>query len=649
MLTFGLYRQVSNQVTMEKWNVTKSAELYGIENWGGGFFGVNPDGHVTVTPNNKEPAQRLDLYELVKSLRGRGIELPILVRFDGIIRSRVQQVQDAFRAAIESFDYRGHYSLAYPVKVNQQRHVVDAVRAAGRIGGIGLEVGSKPELLAVLAIHDQPNGLLLCNGYKDSDYIELALLARKLGRRSIIIVEQLYEVDTILRKAAKLGLDAEIGIRMKPANRGSGRWSESGGENAKFGLHSYEIAQAVEILKNSGKLSWLKLLHFHVGSQITSINAIKRALTEAGRMFVELSRVTSSMCLLDVGGGLAVDYDGSRTNFQSSMNYTTEEYARDVVWQIQNICDQENIPHPDIISESGRAVVAHHSLLVTEVMDAASMLNAPGEPELPPTKQKTLKEIYNLLHEVSIKSWQENLHDALSLREEVVLRFMQGGLTLSERAYADRTLKYILMKIRAVASELKNIPEDLERLDESLRDTYFCNFSLFQSLPDSWAIEQLFPVMPIHRLQEEPVRRAMLADVTCDSDGKIDHFIDQKDVKKQVNLHPYLEAEPYYLGIFLTGAYQEILGDLHNLFGDTNAVHIGFNEKGESEIVSLIEGDTVREVLSYVQFDAPDLLIRLRTSVERALHDGSLTPEDSAKLQKRFKEALEGYTYLLRD
>ncbi len=633
-------------MSMENWNTSKSAETYFIDAWGAGYFGINPQGNLTVYPERNQ-TRSLDVYQLICSLVKRGIEVPILVRFDGIVRDRVRSIQDAFVNAIKEFGYKGSYRLAYPIKVNQQRHVVDSVRLAGKQREIGLEVGSKPELLAVLAIHDTPGGLLICNGYKDAEYIELALLARKLGRRSIIVVEQPYEIESIMQISERVGVEAEIGIRINPVTRGSGRWEGSAGEGARFGLNSYEVIEAIQKLKACGKEHWVKLVHFHVGSQITSIGAIKRVLRETTRMYTELARLCPSLSILDIGGGLAVDYDGSRTNFPSSMNYSIEEYARDVVWSVLTCCDEAGVKHPDLVSESGRAIVAHHAVLVTEVTDVAPVLDAVEKLQPPPSDNDILREIHELYETVSIKNCHEVLHDALGLKDEILLRFVQGNLSLTERAYADQGVKYLLSKIDRLSMNLKHIPEDLAKLGPSLRDMYFCNFSVFQSLPDLWAIDHLFPVMPIHRLDTEPTRRAYIADLTCDSDGKIDRFIDLKDVKPYVLLHEYRPHEPYYIGLFLVGAYQEILGDLHNLFGDTNAVHIDVNAAGEVDIAEVIEGDTIREVLSYVQFSTDDLQERLRRSIEVSLKNGTLTPEESAKLQKRFREGLEGYTYFV--
>lgn len=632
---------------METWNINKSAELYGIGSWGEGYFDVNQKGHVVVRPNRN--GQEIDLREFVSLLVQRGIEAPVLVRFDGIIRDRVKRLNAAFRGAIEGFGYKGAYRPVYPIKVNQQRHVVDVVRGAGRGVGLGLEVGSKPELVAVLAIHDTPDALLLCNGYKDREFIELALLARKLGRRPIIIVEQLYELNQIIEASNRLGVEAEIGIRMKPSTKGSGRWEASAGEKAKFGLSIHEIVLALDELKRQDKIGWLKLLHFHIGSQVTAISAIKRTLREATRMFTEIHKMAPSLCMFDVGGGLAVDYDGSRTNFDSSMNYGVEEYARDIVDAIQRACTDAEVPHPDIITESGRATVAHHSILITQVIDVAPALDVIPSLVQPPTDHEILERVATLYRDLNVKNCRETLNDALSLRDEILERFNLGDLSLTERAYADKVFWHLLAKIRQAFSGLKYIPEELEKIEEDLRDTYFCNFSIFQSLPDSWAIDQLFPVMPLNRLLEEPTRRGLLADVSCDSDGKLDKFIDLKDVKNHVRLHNFKGTEPYYIGIFLVGAYQEILGDLHNLFGDTNAVHVDIDANGQIELIQVVEGDSVREVLGYVQYNPADLIESLRLAIEKSLREGKLTTEESAKLQKRYREALEGYTYLVVD
>ncbi len=619
-------------------------EDYSIRAWGKPYFDINPQGHVAVRLQPK--AKSGDLYELVQSLVKRGIEAPILIRFDDILRDRIRCIQRAFDAAINEFRYDNTFRLAYPIKVNQQRTIVGIIAATGRDRLLGLEVGSKPELIAVLSIHDTPGALLLCNGYKDAEYIEIALLATKIGRRSVIIIEQLYELKIVLDIAQKLNIDPEIGFRMRPFNKGSGRWNTSGGDMAKFGLSSHEIVEGIDMLKQAGKIHWVKLLHFHLGSQIPSIVSIKKAVGEAARMYTELARDCPEMCFFDVGGGLGIDYDGSRTSSDSSMDYTIEEYARDVVFAIGDACDKEGLSPPTIITESGRAIVAHHSVLITEVIDVAPALEAVDLLDPPPSEQEVLASLYALYQNVTIDNCHEVLHDAQELKERIFECFVHGTLSLKERAYAEQTFKHLIAKIRLVSRELTDVPTEIKNLDKLLLDTYFCNFSVFQSLPDSWAINQLFPIMPIHRLDEEPKRSGIIADLSCDSDGKIDHFVGRYAPKDFLKLHQS-NGQPYFLGIFLVGAYQEILGGLHNLFGDTNAVHVELDADGCWQINNVIEGDTIREVLGYVQYNPQELVERLRAAIETSLKCGRLSAEESAKLQKKFKEALESYTYLV--
>ena len=601
---------------MGSWDVSKSSEQYRIEGWGAGYFKINERGNVEVQPDVNRSS--IDLHTIVEDVVRRGVKPPLLIRFDGILRQRAQGIYNAFNKAIAECDFKGNYTLTYPVKVNQQRQVVESIKKAVDGSTIGLEVGSKPELLAVLANHDLPSGLLLCNGYKDYQFIELALMASKLGLRPIITVEQFYELDTIIRASEAIGVTPEIGLRMNPSNRGAGRWAGSAGENAKFGLALFEI-----------------------------VDAIKKGMREAARVYTELYRMCPSIEFLDVGGGLGVDYDGSRTNFESSMNYTTDQYARDVVWEITNACDESGTPHPNIISESGRALVAHHAVLVTEVMDVAEVPEPPTQLEAAPSDDDKLRELNILYRDLSLKNCHETFSDALALRDEFLQRFIQGNITLEERAYAERSLRFLFTRINGLKNELKHVPEDFEALEGMLKDTYFCNFSVFQSILDHWAIEQLFPIMPIHRLASEPSRRAVIADLTCDSDGKIDKFIDLHGVQRHIDLHPYKGDQPYYIGIFLVGAYQECLGNLHNLFGDTNAVHVEVDETGAPRISSIVEGDTIKEVLSYVQYSGDDLLNGLNRMIDLAVRNGTMSAEESAKFMARYKQSLGGYTYLL--
>ncbi len=628
---------------VEGWTTKKSLDLYGAQRWGDGYFGVNDKGNLVVRPSAN--GQEIDLFETTQMLVRRGIEAPVLFRFDGIIRNRIERLNKAFTTAIEQAGYPGKYRGVFPIKVNQQRHVVDAIQRYGRATNLGLEVGSKPELIAVLALQDNPEALLLCNGYKDSDYIELAMLGRKLGRRVVIIIEQLSEVKTILDIADKLNVEIELGIRMKPIARGAGHWENSGGEQAKFGLRTAEIMVALETLKERGKESWVTLLHYHVGSQITSITAIQKVLREATRMYTELAKLCPSMKLFDVGGGLAVDYDGSRTNFPSSMNYTMDEYARDVVDAIQVACSEAELPAPDIVTEAGRALTAHHAVLVFPVAEISKVVESLPQIEKPKKKQKTLTRLYDMYEEVTVKNCQEFYNDALVIRDEVLQRFITGDLSLAERAAADSIYWHLMQKIKILSAQLRHMPEDLEKLNDNLRDTYFCSFSVFQSMPDSWAIGQLFPVMPIHKHNIEPSRRGVLCDMSCDSDGQLDTFVDLKDVKNYLPLHDVRDDETYYLAAFLVGAYQEILGDLHNLFGDNNAVHLDVNEDGKVEVLNVVEGDTVREVLAYVQYNPSNLITQWRIATEKAAESGAITDREAAHFQKRYLAALDSYTY----
>lgn len=626
---------------MNETSINQQKKLYGIQNWGQPYFDINDAGHVIVKINDAQG----DLYELITSLVQRGIEPPILIRLNGIIRDRIHTLHTAFQEAIRDFNYRNTYQIAYPIKVNPQNHIVEVINQATHSYSMGLEVGSKPELLAVLTLEGN-SSFLLCNGYKDAEYIEIALLSKKLGKRPIIIVEQAYELKLILEIAQKLEIDAEIGFRMKPTYKGSGRWTYSGGDFAKFGLNSHEIVQCLEELKNANKLAWLKLLHVHIGSQITSIEAIKKALAEAARMYTEIAKLCPSLAFFDAGGGLGIDYDGSKTTAQSSMNYSVGEYARDVVFAIGEACLKANLPDPIIITESGRAIVAQHAILITEVIDVSPSLQATEKIDPPPTSHEVPQSLYTLYQETTSENCLETLHDALELKEKIIEGFVYEDLNLTERAYSEQVYRRLLAKIRHVSRELEYVPEDIENLDKSLFDLYFCNFSVFQSIPDSWAIDQQFPIMPIHRLTEKPNRRAILADISCDSDGKIDHFIMRREIRPYIQLHEPTSL-PYYIGIFFVGAYQEIMGGLHNLFGDTNAVHVELNADGSWEIQQIVEGDTIEEVLSYTQYQPKQMLERLRHLIEKALKEGLMSKEESAQLQKKMKQSLESYTYLV--
>lgn len=631
---------------MNKWTYQDSAQLYGVDQWGAGFFGVNSSGSIQVTPNGSDQPG-IDLNRLIEDLKQRGIKLPVLLRFEGILERRVREINESFGEAIRSHAYRGTYRSVYPIKVNQQRQVVQTLMAAGREFGMGLEVGSKPELLAVVAMHDVPDALCICNGYKDDAYIEIALLSTRLGRHPIIVVEKFSELDTIMRVSKRVGIRPRIGLRAKLATRGAGRWEASGGDRSKFGLDANELVAAVEKLRGEAMLDCVELLHFHLGSQITSISTIKKAITEGARLFVELHRLGAKARFLDVGGGLGVDYDGSRTTFDSSMNYSLQEYANDVVWLIQETCDSAEIPHPDIISESGRALVAHHAALVMNVLgvsrlvDRAFQLDDGDEDE--DDLARSLREV---VRGITRKNYQEAFHDLVQLRDEVLTRFNLGLVDLKTRAVADEVYWLGCREILKITRELTYVPDDLSGLEKHLSDTYFCNFSVFQSLPDHWAIQHVFPVVPIHRLNQQPTRFGVLGDITCDSDGKMDRFIDLRDVKPYLELHDVAPGEDYHLGVFLVGAYQEILGDLHNLFGDTNAVHVAVDEQGRYRLTAMIEGDRIDEVLSYVQIHATELSTALRSAAERAVEDERMSFEESGRLLRRYDQALRSYTYL---
>jgi arginine decarboxylase len=630
---------------MDKWKIQDAVETYGIRHWGKGYFSINGKGHVVVHPT-KADKPAIDLKDLVDQLQARGIQLPILLRFTDILRHRVGEIHQAFQQAMAEYEYQGSYCCVYPIKVNQQRHVVEEFLDFGRPFNFGLEAGSKPELLAVLALtNGNAETPIICNGFKDDEFIRMTMLARKIGKRIIPVVEKFTELETIVRHAEDLNVRPLIGVRAKLAARGAGRWKSSAGYRSKFGLTITEILDAFEYLKQRGMADCLQLLHFHLGSQITNIRNIKSALNEASRIYAELARLGAGMRYLDVGGGLGIDYDGSQTDFESSVNYTLQEYANDVVFRIKSVCDEAGIPHPTIISESGRGVVAYHSVLVFDVLGVSGFDRFAVPRELPADAPQPVADLFATYQGLSKKNYLEAYHDAIQAVDEALNLFNLGYLTIELRSLTESLFWAFANKLLKLVRELDYVPEELQGLEALLSDTYFCNFSVFQSIPDSWAIKQLFPIMPIHRLNEPPTRRATLGDITCDSDGKVDQFIDLRDVKNVLELHPYT-GEPYYLGAFLLGAYQEILGDLHNLFGDTNAVHISVDEDGAVNLDAVIKGDTVREVLNYVQFSADELLIRMRKDVERAVRAGRISLEESRMLLRFYEAGLEGYTYL---
>ncbi|MCM2255315.1 MAG: biosynthetic arginine decarboxylase [Vicinamibacteria bacterium] len=632
------------QTELRAWTVRDSLELYNVNGWGRDFFTIGENGNVQVTPAGPGTAA-IDLKELVDDLRSRGLNVPMLIRFSDILRRRVEQLFGAFQQAIAENDYRGAFRGVYPIKVNQQRHVVEELIEYGRPFHLGLEAGSKPELLVALALHDDPEALILCNGYKDKAFIETALLAQKLGRRVVITMDRMGELDTILAAAAELDLRPVIGVRARLSTKGAGKWVESTGDRSKFGLTTAEMVATVDKLRGLGMLDCLQLLHFHIGSQINNIRAVKDALRESSRIFVELHALGANMRIIDCGGGLGVDYDGSQTNFHSSVNYTLQEYASDIVSQVAETCNARGVPHPDIVTESGRALVAHHSVLVFNVLATNEILSGSVPEKLDPNEPAVIRSLWETWDGVSRKNFQEAYHDALQIKEEAITAFNLGVLDLKNRARVEELFWATCEKILKIVRDLSYVPDELEGLEKQLSDTYYCNFSLFQSLPDHWAVRQLFPTLPIHRLDKLPTRKAVLADLTCDSDGKMNEFIDLRDVKHYLELHPVNPGEPYYIASFLVGAYQEILGDLHNLFGDTDAVHVRM-DGDDYRVDHVVEGDSVTEVLSYVQYSKDDLISRVRRAVEVALREKRLSMAESGRLMRRYEEGLEGYTYL---
>jgi len=620
--------------------------------WGAPYFSVNEAGNLSVCPRGV-PAENgggvIDLKALVDDLLKRGISPPVLLRFNEILDSRVLGLTECFQSAIREYGYKGDYRGVMPIKVNQQRHVVEEIVRAGGPTHLGLEAGSKAELLIAIALLNDENKLLVCNGYKDSEYIETALSAQRLGLKPFLVLDRFDELEMIIKAAKQEDIRPHIGIRFRLSSRGAGKWQESSGDRSKFGLSASEVVRAVEILKQHEMLDCLQLLHFHIGSQITSIRSVKEAIREAVRVYHDLRQMgAEQLTHMDVGGGLAVDYDGSKTNFHSSRNYSNQEYANDIVYGILDGCDQAGVPHPTIITEAGRALVAHHAVLVFNVLGVNEMTSPRVIDDLKPTEDehRSVHAMYDALMSVNQKTFQESYNDAVMFKDEAETLFSAGVIDLRTRARIEDIFWATCEKVMKTTSTLDYVPDDLVDLKKTLSDTLYCNFSVFQSLPDSWAVDQLFPIMPIHRMDEEPTREAILADLTCDSDGKVDAFIDLRDVKKTLRVHA-ANGTPYFMAAFLVGAYQETLGDLHNLFGDTNVVHVSIPQDSEQYALEhVVEGDRVSEVLSYVEYDRADLIKRIRQSAERALRAGRLTFEQSAAFMRRYEEGLAGYTYL---
>lgn len=631
---------------MRRWRIEDSAELYNITGWGLKYFSINDNGHVQVTP--REGCASVDLKELMDELQIRDITAPVLLRFPDILDNRIEKISRCFKQAAEEYKYGAQNFIIYPIKVNQMRQVVDEIVSHGKKFNIGLEAGSKPELHAVLATNIDEHNLIICNGYKDENYVELALLAQKMGRRIFLVVEKLNELHLIARLAKRIGVRPNIGIRIKLSSSGSGKWEESGGDHSKFGLNSSELLEAVDALAKYKMEDCLKLIHFHIGSQITKIRRIKNALREATQFYVQLTKMGFSIDFIDIGGGLGVDYDGTRSSAsENSMNYSIQEYANDAISAIVDACEKNGLKQPNVITESGRSLSAHHSILIIETLETTQLPVWNDNEEVSDSDHELARELYQIWDRLGQQSLLESWHDALQIREEALDRFSLGMLDLHTRAQIEKLFWSVAREVNDIAKTMKHVPEEL-RISKMLPDKYFCNFSLFQSLPDSWAIDQMFPIMPISRLDEKPTRAATIQDVTCDSDGKINCFISSHGFSNALPIHPIKNGESYYLGVFLVGAYQEILGDMHNLFGDTNTVHVSVH-KGGYEIEQIIDGETVAEVLDYVQYNPKKLVRNVETWVTRSMKSGKITPEEGREFLSNYRSGLYGYTYLEKD
>jgi len=639
-----------SQRPASQWSPADAARLYGIEDWGLGYFGVNDAGHVTVRPTGGDGPE-LDVKELIDQLQQRDLKPPLLLRFSDVLKHRLAALSRAFNRAMAELEYGGRYRCVYPIKVNQQRHVLEEILQYGSEHGFGVEVGSKPELLAVLALVDDPQTPIICNGFKDDQFIEAVILANKLGKNVTPVVEKFSELELIIKYAQRHNVRPRVGVRAKLATRGAGQWEQSGGEHSKFGLYVSEILAAVERLRGQNMLDCLNLLHFHLGSQVNHIGAIKAAINEQARIYAELYHAGAGLEYIDVGGGLGVDYEGAKTNIGASINYSLQEYANDVIFHVREVCNDAGVPHPTILSESGRAVVAYHSLLVFGVVGWSGF----DRFELPDGDKtlrhgqvvKPVQTLHETYHALSEHNFIECYHDAQLARDEALHLFNLGYASLADRAWAERLFLAICGRVMRLTRDLPHVPEEFQGLETLLSDTYFCNCSIFQSLPDVWAIDQVFPIMPLHRLDEKPTARGVLADITCDSDGAIDRFINQgqRDREPVLELHPY-DGGQYFLGAFLVVDYQEILGDLHNLFGDTNAVHVSIDQHGQPSIDEIVQGDSVSDVLRYVQFEPGQLRRAFRQSVEKAVGQSKLTIEESRLLRRFYEQGLTGYTYL---
>ena len=631
----------------ESWDIPSAIALYNIDRWGSGYFTINRVGNIQVMPTQSQN-RAIDLMEVIREARERNLTFPLVVRFQDLLRHRVETINRAFQSAISEANYQNVYKGVFPIKVNQLREVVEEIMDAGRPYAFGLEAGSKPELIAALALHRDPESLIICNGYKDPTFIQNALLGRKLGKQVIMVVEKLEEVRQIVQVSREMNVSPMIGLRVRLQARGSGKWATSGGENAKFGLSTADLVAASNFLKGERLADALRLVHFHVGSQVPDIGVIKRAVREGARFYAKLSKMGHPMQFLDVGGGLGVDYDGSRTAFDSSMNYTLQEYARDVVYNILDVCDSEKVPHPTIVSESGRAIVAHHSVLVVEAFGSIEKGPAELSLEIKENDPKLLQDIAETQRGLAKQNRLESLHDAQQIKEQAQSMFELGLLDLEIKAKIETIYWQIAQSVVELCRGMRYVPEEVKELETALGDQYLCNFSVFQSLPDHWALGQLFPIMPVHNLNQPPDRNGTLADITCDSDGKVGKFIDLQDVRETLPLHRIRSGEPYYLGFFLMGAYQDIMGDLHNLFGRVNEVHLFLDEDEESGwyVEEIIEGSTVGSVLSMTQWDENELIRLVKAQTDAAIKSDRLKPSEAMRLLAEYERGLKGYTYL---
>ena len=632
---------------MRRWRIEDSAELYNIKGWGRSYFSINDKGHVQVTP--KEGYAAVDVKDVLDELQLRDITPPVLLRFPDILDNRIEKISRCFKQAAEEYNYQAQNFIIYPIKVNQVRQVVEEIVSHGKKFNIGLEAGSKPELHAVLALNIADNSVIVCNGYKDENYVELALLAQKMGRRIYVVAEKLNELKLIVSVAKRLGIRPNMGVRIKLTSSGSGKWEESGGDSSKFGLNSSELLEAIDFLESKDMKDCLKLIHFHIGSQITKIRRIKNALREACQFYVQLSKMGFGINFVDIGGGLGVDYDGTRSSAsENSMNYSIQEYANDSISQLVDACVKNDLPQPNIITESGRSLAAHHSILVLDVLETTQLPIWNDNDEVGENEHELARELFQIWDKLNQQRIFESWHDALQIREEALDLFNLGLLDLRTRAIIEKLFWSIAREVNDIALSLKHAPEELRKVVKMLPDKYFCNFSLFQSLPDSWAIDQVFPVMPLSRLDEKPTRHATLQDITCDSDGKICTYVSSQGASNFLPVHSLKNNEPYYLGVFLVGAYQEILGDMHNLFGDTNAVHIDVY-KDHYEIDQVIEGETVAEVLDYVEYNSKKLVRNVESWVTASMKSGKITPEEGREFLSNYRSGLYGYTYLERE